>query len=260
MSDQGARDYRDYVSDPELARVYGDYQKKYAENPRESDKKTAHLVQESVREMGMAGRAPRILDIGCSTGNFLRHLRRVMPGAELVGGDLMTPVVEQCRRDPALQGIQFDEMDVLDIPSGQPFDVITANAITYLFEPETYRKCCLSLGKALRPGGYFIGYELTCPGTEQRRITEPSAWHPNGLTLWLRSEMSVADTLRDAGFSHVTVEPFDIPIDLPRPAPGSKAEASFETYTIREAGTGRRLMFRGTLYQPWAHIRARKES
>ena len=35
------RDYKSYVRDPELARKYSDYQSKYADNPRESNKKSA---------------------------------------------------------------------------------------------------------------------------------------------------------------------------------------------------------------------------
>lgn len=257
---KGPRDYRDYVSDSELASEYAAYQAKYADNPKECDKRTAQLVLEGLRTMQPLGRPPRILDIGCSTGNFVRLLRQLLPEAELVGGDLMVPVIEQCRRDPSLQGIGFEVMDIFDIPSARPFDVIVANAVSVYFEPDEYRRSLDSIGRALRPGGYFFAYEWVCPGSEQRRITEQSAWHPNGLTFWFRSDTFVCGALSDAGFSDCATELFDMPIDLPKPAPGSRAEATLETYTIKQQGSDRRMMFRGTLYQPWAHIRARKSA
>ena len=257
-SGSGPRDYLNYTSDDELARVYGEYQKKYAENPRESDKKTAQLVIRCLKDMSIGDRAPRILDIGCSTGNFMRHLRAVLPDAAIIGGDLMVPVIEQCRKDPTLKGMPFEVMDVFDIPSAQPFDVITANAVNVYFEADEYRRAAASIAKALRPGGALIAYEWVCPGNEQRKITETSAWHPNGLTFWFRAEAIVDSAFRGAGFAEVSVEHFELPIDLPPPAPGSVAEASLETYTLKELETGRRMMFRGTLYQPWAHILAVK--
>ena len=254
------RDYRNYVSDAQLATEYAAYQARYADNPKECDKRTAQLVLQSLQSTQPSGSRPRILDIGCSTGNFLRLTKQLLPNAELVGGDLMKPVIEQCRRDPSLQGIAFEVMDVFDIPSAPPFDVIVANAVSVYFEPDEYRRALASVGRALRPGGSFIAYEWICPGAEQRRITEQSAWHPNGLTFWFRSETFLRDALSEAGFSQSSVEWFELPIDLPKPIPGSRAEATLETYTIKEQGSGRRMMFRGVLHQPWAHIVARKSS
>ena len=47
-----------------------------------------------------------------------------------------------------------------------------------------------------------------------------------------------------------------MPIDLPEPIPGSFEARNLVTYTVK---TDRgRLLMRGTLNQPWAHIVARK--
>lgn len=251
------RDYKRYVSDPDWARTYSAYQKKYEVNPRESDKKSARLVLAALRDMPDLGRPPRILDIGCSTGNFLRHLRRLVPNAEFVGGDLMAPVVEECRNDPGLAGIAFEVMDIFDIPAELPFDVIVANAVTYLFEPAEFEKVSASFAKALSPGGAYVGYELTFPGDRERRVIEKSQGHPEGLKMILRAEDFVRSTFVAVGFDDVDIQPFDIPIDLPKPEP-TGTDADLMTYTVRDAVTGRRLMYRGDLFQPWAHIVARK--
>jgi 2-polyprenyl-3-methyl-5-hydroxy-6-metoxy-1,4-benzoquinol methylase len=94
------RDYKDYVTDEAFAASYAEYQGKYAENPRESDKRTAQLVLP-------VDHRPRILDIGCSTGNFLRHLKRLNINADLIGGDLMESHLDLCRENPALAGVSF---------------------------------------------------------------------------------------------------------------------------------------------------------
>lgn len=261
MNEPGFRDYRRYVTDEAWARQYSDYQKRYAVEPRESDKKSARLVLSALLEMRRC--KPRILDIGCSTGNFLAHLRAACDAAEitveLVGGDLMVPAIEECQRNPALAGIQFEVMDVFDLPPIRPFDVIVANAINVYFEPDEYLRALHSIADALAPGGTFIAYEWVFPGDRQQRVIEKSLGHPEGLKFWLRSETFVLDAFSHAGFKGAEVLPFDIPIDLPKPEPNG-TDADLMTYTVRDAVTGRRLMYRGALYQPWAHIQARTRS
>jgi SAM-dependent methyltransferase len=253
------RDYKRYVSDPDWARTYSAYQKKYEVNPRESDRKSARLVLAALRDMAELDRPPRILDIGCSTGNFLRHLRRLVPHAEFVGGDLMAPIVEECRNNPELAGIAFEVMDIFDIPAELPFDVIVANAVTYLFEPTEFERVNASFAKALNTGGVYVGYELIFPGDREKRVIEKSQGHPEGLKMILRAEDFVRSSFVAAGFDDVDVQPFDIPIDLPKPE-ATGTDADLMTYTVRDAVTGRRLMYRGDLFQPWAHVVARKAS
>lgn len=243
------RDYKDLVADTKLMTAYADYQDKYAENPRESDKRTAQLVLQSLRAMQPMDHRPRILDIGCSTGNFLRHLKRLNINADLVGGDLMAAHVDICRKNPALAGVSFEAMDVLDIPTDRPFDIITANAVNVLFTPELYAVALGSIAQALRHGGYFIAFEWVHYDLAERQITEFSEAAPNGITFWFRSHAFTSLKLEEAGFDRISIEPFQIPIDLPN-------IGGLTTHTIK---TDRgRLQMRGALNQPWAHIVARK--
>jgi SAM-dependent methyltransferase len=198
----------------------------------------------------------RVLDMGCSTGNFLRHVRQLMPDATLLGGDLMPSAVEQCRNDPALAGIDFEVMDIFAIPTGAPFDAIVVNAVTYLFDDEEVARAYRSLADALKPGGTYIGYEFVHPGDYQQTVVQTTYWNPVGLRLILRSENTTRRLLKQAGFEKIDIHPFEIPIDLPEPVRDG-TEGDFITYTKRDPVTGRRVMFRGDLYQPWAHIVAR---
>lgn len=251
------RAYKDHVTDdPALADAYAEYQAKYAEQPRESDKRTAQMVLQSLSAMQPLDHRPRILDIGCSTGNFLRHLKRLNIEADLAGGDLRAPHIDRCRQDPALAGISFDVMDVTDLPADRPFDIITANAVNVFFDNDRYGFAMQSIARALRPGGYFIGFEWTHRDAVDLQINEKSEWFPGGVEFWFRSAGATTRALKEAGFDAVAIEPFDIPIDLPKPIPGSFEDRNLVTYTIRtDAG---RMQMRGSINQPWAHIVARK--
>jgi len=256
MSNEAFRNFGGYMRDEADLRDYHDYQRRYAESPRESDKKSARLVLSALRDMQPLHRAPRILDIGCSTGNFLRHMARLMPATNLVGGDISTITIKACRDDPALSGIAFEFMNIFDLPQ-QAFDVIVANAVCVYLSPEDYRRAMCSVAGALHPGGAYVAYEWIFPGDLEHCVTEKSQAHPEGLRFWFRSEDFVVDACRSAGFGAAEVAPFDIPIDIPQ-APATGTDADLNTYTKRDPVTGRRLMFRGALYQPWAHVSARR--
>jgi hypothetical protein len=68
----------------------------------------------------------------------------------------------------------------------------------------------------------------------------------------------VRTIFEETGFTDVWFQPFNISIDLARV---DQAEGgSFQdlcSYTIK-AEDGRRMLFRGALYQPWCHMMGRK--
>jgi hypothetical protein len=57
--------------------------------------------------------------------------------------------------------------------------------------------------------------------------------------------------LANIGFKNCVFRPFTLPIDLP---PSGK-QKELITYTVN-AEDGRKLPFRGTLFQPWCHVTA----
>lgn len=257
---QQFRDWQRYTTDEKWGRTYSAYQQKYKSNPRESDKKSARLVAAAIQRMDL-GHRPRILDIGCSTGNFLRHLTEVLPHVELTGGDLMQGHLDECRKDPSLADVTFETMNILDLPTARPFDVITANAVTYFFDNPDYERATRAIADALVPGGFFIGFELIFPGSKSRTVIEPSDAHPEGLKVELRSEDFARRTFHEAGFDEFEHLPWEMPIDLPKPEP-TGTDADLISWTEMDDLTGRRLLWRGIdpatrWYQPWAHIVAR---
>jgi SAM-dependent methyltransferase len=234
--------YLDYVADTRFTEGYREYQRRYAERPRESDRVLVEMVD------AFAAPGAEVLDLGCSTGNLLRHLRNARPDLRLTGGDLIPGHLEECRADADLHGITFTEMDALAIGRTAAWDVITLNAVLYLFTPDQFRRALASTAAALRPGGALMVFDLFHPHGQELTITEASETHPEGLTLHFRSYATVEAAAAAAGFATPRITPFRIPIDLPKP----EDDDLIVSYTV-PAADGERLLFRGTLHQPWCH-------
>lgn len=238
--------YEEYVRDDEFLSYYNDYQAKYAEQIRESDKVILKLVADITKGRGS------VLDIGCSTGNLLLHLKRTLPELELTGGELVDSSLEIARANKELSGVQFKTMDMLDIP-GQ-WDVIIANAVAVYFEYDVYADALRSVCKALKPGGYYIAFEWLHPFNQSVKVEETCLSHPQGLTIYARPYRRVEDLAEKAGFESVEFHAFEIPIDLPL----LDYDGDTITHTIARADNGKRLTMRGVINQPWCHLVARK--
>jgi cyclopropane fatty-acyl-phospholipid synthase-like methyltransferase len=245
--------YSDYVRDEHLHDRYGAYQERYAQNIRESDRVLVELIAEA---LGDGSRS--LLDIGCHTGNLLMHMRSRLPNARLSGGDMAASVIEAAQRDPRLEGIDLRVMDMLAIEG--MYDVIVANAVAVYFTIDEYDQAIASIAAALHEGGTYVAFEWLHPFPQELQIKETSRSHPEGLTINFRPYSQVEKILRRNGFRSVAFKPFEIPIDLERGATYGDNADGFEdlnTHTVRTED-GQRLLFRGTLHQPWCHLVATK--
>lgn len=252
--------YHDYVKNETFHDKYIEYQQKYRDKIRESDKVILETIG-SLLDGPFKGRKVSCLDIGCSTGNLLFHLRHTFPGMELMGGDFAESQIESCRADKALEGIHFQLMDMLNIGLENKFDFIIANAVAVYFEYDQYEQAARSVFNALKDGGYFIAFEWIHPFEQDLKIVETSKSHPDGLKIFFRPRIMVKNTLEKCGFSKdIIFKQFEIPIDLSKGDIYKDGESGFEdlnSYTVKTE-TGDRLLFRGALYQPWCHVMAHK--
>lgn len=231
-----------------MAKDYVEYQQKYRKNPRESDKILIALLHKNVQDQ----KGKSLLDIGCHNGNLLFHLKKNFPDLHLCGGDLFPEVISQCKADPDLKGIAFEEMDIRDL-NDHPFDVIVTSAVLARFSDVDHEYIWKNLYKKTNPGGFVISFDWYIPFRQTLKIIEETDAHPDGLILNFRSQTAMRDMLKRAGFSSVDFHPFKMPIDLPLNNPSDP----LYTHT-RLAADGERLQFRGSLYQPWHHLIARK--
>jgi SAM-dependent methyltransferase len=239
--------YHEYVTDEKFLAEYNAYQAKYAKQVRESDKVLIGLIRDVVEKRGNIGRPLRLLDVGCSTGNLLLHLKRLIPSLSLTGGDLAESSLEECRANPELIGIDFKIADMLNL-AADSFDMITVNAVLYMMEEPQFEQSLRSINNALSSGGSMFVFDFFHPFEQYLSILERSRSHPNGLRLTFRSMHRVNEQLKEAGFCIPTYRPFTLPIDLPLMSDGELV-----TYTVSTTDE-RRLPFRGTLFQPWCHM------
>jgi SAM-dependent methyltransferase len=237
----GVTGYRDYVGDDAHMRVYAGYQQRYAGTVRESDK----VLLELVRDAAPAGGS--LLDVGCSTGNLLRHL--LGSGLELHGADMAPDIIAADQADPALAGIEFHVADMLELDLGRTFDVVTVNAALMFFTPEELRAAIARLATAVAPGGWLIGFDFVQAFEQELEIVETSVEFPAGLRMFIRSQKSVRSALTDAGLVDPQFTAFEIPLSI---------EHSGTLTDIRTWTPAPGLSFRGSLFQPWCHFSARK--
>ena len=246
-------DYKEYVNDDSFLKEYHKYQEKHLNEIRESDKVIIQKLSNYLSKKNQY--EPKILDIGCSTGNLLFHLKNSIPSAVFVGGDMASSSIEQCKKNTALQDIEFEVMDILSLPD-EAYDVIVVNAVLYMFDQDQYRKALYSIQRSLKPGGITIVFDFAHPFAHQDiTINETSVLHPNGLRLCFRPMKKIKSFALSAGFESIDFIPFDLPIDLPKPS----FDEEVVTYTVKSEDL-KRMMFRGILYQPWCHMIITKAS
>jgi SAM-dependent methyltransferase len=225
------------------------YQEKYRVNAPERDKVLLALIKARLADEKQG----ELLDIGCHQGNLLFQLKENLPGWILEGGDLFSGVIEFCNQDPELSSIRFSVMDILSMPLDRKWDVIIANAVVFRFAPEDFEIAVRNISGSLNPGGLFFGLDFYHDFEQNLRIEERTPEHPEGLLLHIRSKSYVQELLLSLGFRAIDFYPFEIPIDLPLSHPSN----ALHTHT-RQALDGKRLQFRGSIYEPWCHLVAKK--
>ena len=242
--------FETYPGNESHMKDYVAYQQRYVDNIRESDRVILGIVNELLGQLARSAAAPELLDIGCSTGNLLRHLKRAFPSLTLVGGDLSDVQLDVCRKDPELRGISFVRADLKALPPDRKYDLIVANAILYGFEQTAFAQCIASISGALKPHGSLLAFDFFHPWQQELAIVEKTRAFPDGHPLHFRSYGSTESILKKAGFGRVEFRPFAIPIDL---AGLAHTDERIQTHTVTTAA-GERLLFRGAICQPWCHL------
>lgn len=227
---------------------YIEYQKQYFDQPRQSDQKILDILKDL-----FLGGSFSALDIGCSNGALLYHLKNTFPKATLFGEDLSEPAIRSCRNTPALSEVQFEVKDVLDdVPNDRVFDVIILNAILFALPDEHTETAFRHVYSRLCEGGYLVVFDLMTHYEKNLTIIEKSREFPEGLPLHFRSYEFIRDIGAKSGFSHFNFYPFFINKPLE-----DKGNHSINTHTV-ETKNGLFLSFRGCLSQPWCHFVAKK--
>lgn len=237
--------YVQYTSDESLINQYNDYQQStYANEPSERDRVSIKLLSAASQNGSIS-----LIDYACSTGNFLRHFRKQIPEAKLMGVDLAEKSILHAKTDPSLEGIEFVVADILNFAAKQPFSAANASAVFSLMNDEDVSSALKAIRGNLESSGVLVGFEWLHPWPiQQLKITETNEWNPDGLTIYMRPQKLMGELLRTSGFQRVTFHEFMMPFALPMP----DYDGDVRTYT-RQLASGEQLSFRGALYQPWCH-------
>jgi len=161
-----------------------------------------------VRAEGLS--APRILDVACGTGRFLKQLAVALPGARLSGLDLSPAYVDAARALLAPVGeVALVADDAAQMPWRDGlFDVLTS---VYLFHelPRAVRRTVLrEMFRVVRPGG-LVAIEDSAqpfenPALEPVLARFPVDFHEPFYADYLRDDL--AEAMREVGFEVRAVE------------------------------------------------------
>ena len=235
------------------SRYYSRYQGKYFRKMRESDRIVIRLLHNLNRKRPNEHRSRKLLDIGCSTGNLLVHIKKALPGLELFGGDIVSKVIAENKRNPNLHGIRFEVLDALDLKIDHQFDFVTVNASLPFFDDDEFDRAIRNISRVVKNHGWLVIFDWFHPFDQEITIVERSKRIPK-LKIHFRSYARVRQSFKKAGFTTPIFKPFQMPFDLPKRGP-----SDITSYTLR-LRNGKRLCFRGILFQPWCHLIARKSA
>ena len=118
--------------------------------------------------MGGPGTAPRLLDIGCGTGAFLRDVKRNHPRLGVTGLDLSAPYLDVARRrlqpwsrarliEGAAEAMPFAD---------EEFDIISCLYLFHELPGRVRRAVVAEIRRVLKPGGILIFVDSLQTGDE----------------------------------------------------------------------------------------------
>lgn len=120
--------------------------------PRRNHAGDVEVIIETVEQRNPD--AKRLLDVGCATGEHLRHL---VPRFEVVGVDVSSGLLEVARRKLGDSAV-LHKADMFDLDLGERFDVVTClwGTIAYASTPRSLAMVAVSVARHLTPGGVAI--------------------------------------------------------------------------------------------------------
>jgi ubiquinone/menaquinone biosynthesis C-methylase UbiE len=109
------------------------------------------------------GRVARLLDIGCSAGQFTCALKRRFPEAEAIGTDISAPMVRYAHWRAVQQNldVHFAQMpsEALDFPGGH-FDLVGCHILFHEIPVPVIERTLAEVFRVLRPGGLFALWDF----------------------------------------------------------------------------------------------------
>jgi SAM-dependent methyltransferase len=162
---------------------------------------------------------PRILDIGCATGDFLFYLSSLYPNASLTGIDVMSELLTRAKSEvPDCEYVQADICDEGALPN-QKYEAIFMNGVHSIFdEIHPWLSNVVRLIDQTGNGKAFI-FGIFNPENVDVLVkarysnqSQDSAWQPGWNCF---SKSSIQQALDKIGVKSFTFHDWSIGIDIP---------------------------------------------
>ncbi len=160
--------------------------------------------------------SPRLLEIGCGSGTYIRHAMARNPTLEVRGIDLQADVAELARRNLRAwgldTGVAVEAGDIRELKPDAPYDLATLHNNIYYFPVEKRVELLKHVRSFLRPGGRIL-LTTACRGGSPATAV---------LSLWgsltegcgrLPEPDELRDQMRLAGFGDITAKNLLAPVE-----------------------------------------------
>ena len=190
----------------------------------------------------------KILDVGCSTGDFLWFLKENLPNAELVGIDVDEELLQRARKE--VPGVEFIRANIIEDKLEHRFDLIFMLGVHSIFDKiEQWLDPMVDLLKENKESviyvfGFFNPEDLDVLIRSRSSSTE-GPWEAG----WnLYSRKSVMDYCEKKNWKCSFLD-FQIEIDIPK-----NEEDPLRSYTILMKDDKRLVMNGMQLVQPFGFM------
>jgi SAM-dependent methyltransferase len=149
--------------------------------------------------------ARRILDVGCGTGEHLRHLRDM--GFEVDGVDLEPAFVDLARRKSPEARIEVGDMATLSLPDRYDAVLSLFSAIGYVRTAERLRQAVACLAAHLTPSGVLMVEPWFEPGEITDRYLTMVTGEAEDLKVCRASRLVIDGTISRLEFGYLITRP-----------------------------------------------------
>ena len=138
------------------------------ENRKKNTKEYFKFINGKASVLIRSTKKPRILDVGCATGDFLYYLSQLYPEAELCGVDILPELIDRAKSEvPVAKFFPGDIFSGRNLP-GKKFDFVFMNGVHPVVTPEEsdlddYKVWFDNLLKLTGKGGWVFVFGIFNP-------------------------------------------------------------------------------------------------